>query len=158
MMPPLMERWAAGDLAGAASAGLSRCLEHAPDSLPEALSAIAARENKASAGLLAAAPAGPLRIPCLTALAAAWGTAARDDALLLIDSLPRHERSVFLREWHRARGTLDLAAAEKSAGGFKNPDDQAAARTGCLLARAAARADITLREAATRDDFTLIAA
>ena len=155
---PVMEKWAAADPADAASAGLTRCMAHAPDLMPQALAALASGAGSKPDALLAAVPAGPLRTPCLAALAAAWGTQAREDALSHLSSLTRGERTIFLRAWHRARALSDFAAAEKSAAALTDADDRESALAGCQLGRAAADPAAVLRDAVTREDFPLIAA
>lgn len=154
---PVMEKWASADPEGARTAGLSRCMDHAPDLMPRAVAAVAVHGPGASPELLAAVPAGLLREPCLAALAAAWGENAREEALDRAVTLTRGERTLFIREWHRARGTTDPHAGEKTANAFADPDDRAAALSGCLLALAAADPEAALRAAANHDDYPLVA-
>ncbi len=154
---PLLEKWAAGDPADAAAAGLARCMVHTPDLLPLFLAALAVQEKCEAAPLLAALPPGPLREPAMAALAEALGRSGRGEIPAGTATLTRGERTLFLREWHRGRATNGAGAAERSSAALTDPDDRAAARSGCLLARAAADPEAALGEAATRDDYPEIA-
>ncbi len=149
----VMEKWIAGDAAGALSAGIPRCAEHAAGALPTAMALLAARAEVPVAGLLAALPAGPLREPCVSALAGGWGRAKREEALTQAPTLSRGERTLFLREWHRARGETDLSAAQASATAQKDPDDREAGLQGCLLARALTEPQAVLQETLSREDI-----
>lgn len=153
----LMEKWAAADPESARTAGLSRCLTHAPEALPHAVAALAKHPGTAPAPLLAAIPSGAVLEPAVLAAAAAWGEAGRADCLEAAATLSRRARTLLITEWHRARGLVDGAAAAKSAAGLTDADDREAATAGTFLARAVTEPEITLRAAASRDDFPSIA-
>lgn len=153
----VMEKWAAADAAGALSAGLPRCRDHAPGALPRAMALLGVRPEISVTSLMAALPSGPLRRECLSALGEAWGQAGKNDALAQTGAFTPGERALFVRDWHRGRGAGDLPAAQKSAAALSDPDDRAAAMLGCLLARAATEPEAVLREAAGREDFPQIA-
>ena len=150
---PLLEKWAAGDAADAATAGLARCMAHTPDLLPLFLAALAAQEKCDPGQLLAALPDGPLREPAMAALAEALGRSARGKIPPGTAALTRGERTLFLREWHRGRATAGAAEAEQSAAALTDVDDRAAARSGCLQARVEADPETVLGETAIRDDY-----
>ena len=152
---PLLEKWIARDPAGAAEKGVARVLAHAPDILPQLFRWLGAVESLPVAPLLAAIPPGPLRADGLSALAAARGSSGLDAGLSA--TLSRSERSLVLREWHRARATAVPAAAETSARALTDPDDREAALSGTLLARAAADPALVLTSSSARQDFPAIA-
>jgi hypothetical protein len=147
----VMEKWAAADSPGALRDGVPRCLLRAPDSLPRAFAAIAAQKTVPPAELLKALPAPPLRAECAAAAAFAWGRAGNEDALTQSQSMSRHERSRFVKEWHRG-------APETVAPVLADADDRAAAALGSLLALAEKDPAASLSGGRNNDDIAEIAA
>jgi hypothetical protein len=154
----LLDKWATRDPAAASTEGLTRCLAHTPDLVPALFTRLSSAPALSTATLYAALPSGPLRHEALVALASARGSAGGDPGLADAGNLNRSERSLVLREWHRARALADTAAADASAAALTDADDREAAQAGILFARAAADPELTLRASLTRHDFSAIAA
>lgn len=157
---PFMDQWVAHDPAGAASEGIARALAHTPEILPRLFARLGAVASLPPDALLAAIPAGPLRPACISALATARGSTGLDAGAgpVTASTLSRSERSLLLREWHRARATVDPATATTTAQALTDPDDRDAALAGTLFAHATAEPEATLRASLTRHDFNSIAA
>ena len=147
----VMEKWAAADAPAVLRDGVPRCLLRAPDALPRAFAALAAQKTVPPAELLKALPAPPLRAECAAAAAFAWGRAGNEDALTQTQSMSRHERSRFVKEWHR--GAPDTAAPV-----LADADDRAAAALGQLLGLAEKDPAAALSAGRTNDDFAEVAA
>lgn len=153
---PLLEKWAASSPADA-SAIIARCLQQAPENLPHLFHCLAEAAPSDPAALLASVPPGPLYEPCARALGSGLGGTARGLPPELLAKLPRHERSAFLREWHRARAVNDYAAASSAAAALTDADDRESAVAGVLAARAGADPALTLSSSTVRPDFAKLA-
>ncbi len=154
---PFVDRWVERDPANAAKDAVPRMLHAAPELLPRLFSRLGAVTSLPVESLLPALPQGPVRAECLTALAASRGQAGLELPAAVAE-LPRSERSLMHREWHRARTTAGQGKADNRAESLTDPDDKAAALSGALFARAALEPELTLRESMNRYDFNSIAA